>query len=128
MDRHAETEEPGPVSLLSQRKGSLRKKQRSGSSDDSQKKKRFLDLCSIGSKSKAGGHKKIASEPLVRTDMFAEERLGERGEYEVWSPVSDDRLDERDDLAGAVDSVKESTWRRARDPKAPTPVSTLTIG
>ncbi|KAG8939792.1 hypothetical protein FRC00_013532, partial [Tulasnella sp. 408] len=111
------------------RKGSLRKKQRSGSSDDSQKKKRFLGLFSMGSKSKAGaGHKKMASEPLVRTDMFAEERLGERGEYEVSSPVSDDRLDERDDSAGAVDGVKESTWRRVRDPKAPTPVSKLTIG
>ncbi|KAG9020341.1 hypothetical protein FS837_008305, partial [Tulasnella sp. UAMH 9824] len=128
VSRHGGTEESGPVSLLSKRKGSLRRKQRSGSSDDSQKKKRFLGLFSMGSKSKAAGHKKMASEPLVRTDMFAEERLGERGEYEVSSPVSDDRLDERDDSAGAVDGVKESTWRRVRDPKAPTPVSKLTIG
>ncbi|KIO25824.1 hypothetical protein M407DRAFT_24879, partial [Tulasnella calospora MUT 4182] len=113
VDHHAGTEESGSISLLSKRKGSLRKKQRSGSSDDSQKKKRFLGLFSMGSKSKAGGHKKMSSEPTIRTGMMlAEERIGERGEYEVTSPISDDRLDERDDSRGAVDGVKESTWRR----------------
>lgn len=100
VDRHPGTEESGPISLLSKRGGSLRKKQRSGSSDDRQKRKRFLGLFSMDSKSKAAGHKEMASEPLVRTDMFAEERLGERGEYEVSSPVSDDRLAERDDCGG----------------------------
>ncbi|KIO17475.1 hypothetical protein M407DRAFT_32862 [Tulasnella calospora MUT 4182] len=48
VDHDAGTEESGSISFLSKWKGSLRKKQRSGSSDDSQKKKRFLGLLSEG--------------------------------------------------------------------------------
>ncbi|KIO17839.1 hypothetical protein M407DRAFT_32479 [Tulasnella calospora MUT 4182] len=129
VDHHAGREESGPISLMSKRNGSLRKKQRFGSSDDGPKKKRFLGLFSMGSKSKAGGHKKMSSEPTIRTGMmFAEERIGERGEYEVTSPISDDWLDERDDSRGAVDGVKESTWRRVRDPKTPDLGSTYPRG
>ncbi|KAG9007889.1 hypothetical protein FRB90_009169 [Tulasnella sp. 427] len=110
------------------RKGSLKKKQRSGSSDDSAKKKKFLGLFSIGGhkdKSSTSGHRKMASAPTGLTMMAH----GGDDSYEVASPtVGDDRLDERDDTAGAVDGVKESTWGRVRDPKTPTPVSKLTIG
>ncbi|KAG8941624.1 hypothetical protein FRC04_004144, partial [Tulasnella sp. 424] len=110
VDQHAGTEESAAISSLRRGKGSLKKKQRSGSSDDSQKKKRFLGLFSRSGSSKSkGGHKKVASEPFGR---FTEEPIGERGEYEATSPVSDDRLDERDDSVRAVGGVKESTWRR----------------
>ena len=39
--------------------------------------------------------------------MFTEEPIGERGEFQVSSPDSDDRLAERDDSVGAVDRVRD---------------------
>ncbi|KAG9011452.1 hypothetical protein FRB90_007241 [Tulasnella sp. 427] len=135
QQRAAGTEESAAAMSSSgpdRRKGSLKKKQRSGSSDDSAKKRKFLGLFSIGghkdksASSGSSGHRKMASAPTGMT-MMAHGRGDDS--YDVTSPaVGDDRLDERDDSVGAVDGVKESTWRRVRDPKSPTPVSKLTIG
>ncbi|KAG8940055.1 hypothetical protein FRC04_005659 [Tulasnella sp. 424] len=104
VDQKTGTEGRGDI-VFTGEFGSLKKKQCSGSSDDSQKNKRFLGLSrSISSNSK-GGHKNVASKSTGRTGLFTEEPIGEAGEFQVSSPDSDDRLDERDDSVGIVDRV-----------------------